>query len=89
MKTARERFQEGPHRAEWEKIVASGALEEAVAAASLEFMALPSEPQSAHWRTCGVQDFINILCSLHAVKQPEPPEPMPPQLDYSVGKPKR
>lgn len=86
MKTARERFQEGPHRAEWEKIVAGEAFHEAVEAAQIHFM---NSPGIVTLEIGGAIQFIQILATLPFLPPPPAPEPRPPELDYSVGKPKR
>lgn len=85
MKTARERFQEGPHRADWEKIVAGEAFHEAIEAAQIEFISTSGYESSIG----GVLEFVRILSSIQQLPKPPTPEPRPPELDYSVGKPKR
>lgn len=93
MKTARERFQEGPHRAEWENIVAGEAFQDAVHSASVQMLHSlildENHAESAHWKIDGVLQFVEVLSTLHELPKLPTPEPRPPELDYSVGKPKR
>lgn len=86
MKTARERFQEGTHRADWEKIVAGEAFHEAVEAAQIELI---SSVTMDALQIRSVLEFIRTLSTIQQLPTPQPPELRPPELDYSVGKPKR
>jgi hypothetical protein len=91
MKTARDRFLESPHRAEWEKIATSDLFTDACKAALADYVGVlcaVSEPPATHYRVQGAIDVLQLLSELHATPQPITPPPKPPELQYHIGRKK-
>lgn len=90
LRSPRDKFIASAHRAEFEKIVANPAFEEATLTALLDFQSelplttTPNHAADCHNMMAGARRFLSILCAIH---QPESglKAPKPPELDWTAG----